>query len=89
MPKKKRVDLYRGHDPRTIPAYDVPVVSRYLRIPENTIRNWAFGSLCLKMPFGRENVPISLIRAICDEGIENIDSESLFTPNSSFCNIDK
>ncbi len=44
-------DLYRGKDPRTIPAYDVTAVSHYLRIPENTIRNWAFG---YQLPSGRQ-----------------------------------
>lgn len=36
-------DPYRGRDPREIPAYDTCDAAHYLRIPENTIRNWAFG----------------------------------------------
>jgi uncharacterized protein (DUF433 family) len=36
-------DPYRGRDPREIPAYDSFHAGHYLRIPENTIRNWAFG----------------------------------------------
>lgn len=36
-------DPYRGQNPRQIPAYDAVGAAHYLRIPENTIRNWAFG----------------------------------------------
>src|SRR4051812_32396864 len=36
-------DPYRGRDPRKIPAYTVFDAARYLRLPENTIRNWAYG----------------------------------------------
>lgn len=36
-------DPYRGRDPRRIPAYTVFDAERYLRIPEQTIRNWAYG----------------------------------------------
>lgn len=36
-------DPYRGRSPRQIPAYDSFTAAHYLRIPENTIRNWAFG----------------------------------------------
>src|SRR5713226_2408572 len=36
-------DPYRGRSPRQIPAYDSFTASHYLRIPENTVRNWAFG----------------------------------------------
>jgi uncharacterized protein (DUF433 family) len=36
-------DPYRGRDPRKIPAYTVFDAERYLRIPEKTIRNWAYG----------------------------------------------
>lgn len=36
-------DPYRGRSPRKIPAYSSFEASRYLRIPENTVRNWAFG----------------------------------------------
>jgi uncharacterized protein (DUF433 family) len=38
-----RLDPYRGRSPRQIPAYDSFTAAHYLRIPENTIRNWAFG----------------------------------------------
>lgn len=43
MSRRTERDLYRGRDPREIPAYDSFTASRYLRIPEQTIRNWAFG----------------------------------------------
>jgi len=36
-------DPYRGRSPREIPAYSPFEASHYLRVPENTIRNWAFG----------------------------------------------
>ena len=36
-------DPYRGRDPRQIPAYTVFDAARYLRLPEQTIRNWAYG----------------------------------------------
>jgi uncharacterized protein (DUF433 family) len=36
-------DPYRGRSPREIPAYSSFEASRYLRVPEKTIRNWAFG----------------------------------------------
>src|SRR5437773_2676603 len=43
MIKSTERDLYRGRDPRALPAYDTLDASRYLRIPENTIRAWLFG----------------------------------------------
>jgi uncharacterized protein (DUF433 family) len=43
MNRKIDRDPYRGRDPREIPAYDTSAAARYLRIPENTIRNWVFG----------------------------------------------
>ncbi len=36
-------DPYRGRDPREIPTYNTIDAARYLRIPEQTIRNWCFG----------------------------------------------
>ncbi len=36
-------DPYRGRSPREIPAYSPFEASHYLRVPENTIRNWASG----------------------------------------------
>lgn len=36
-------DPYRGRNPREIPAYTTVDAAHYLRIPEKTIRNWAFG----------------------------------------------
>jgi uncharacterized protein (DUF433 family) len=36
-------DPYRGRDPREIPAYTTFEAARYLRIPERTLFNWAFG----------------------------------------------
>src|SRR5438128_1122828 len=36
-------DVYKGRDPRTIPAYTTVEAARYLRIPERTLFDWAFG----------------------------------------------
>ena len=36
-------DPYRGRDPRVVPAYNIDAAARYLRIPDRTIRNWAYG----------------------------------------------
>ena len=33
-------DLYRGRDPRLIPAYDAAMVMRYLHIPKTTLQHW-------------------------------------------------
>ncbi len=35
--------IYGGQDPREIAAYNSADAAHYLRIPENTIRAWAFG----------------------------------------------
>jgi uncharacterized protein (DUF433 family) len=36
-------DPYRGRDPRDVAAYTTFEAGRYLRIPERTLFNWAFG----------------------------------------------
>jgi uncharacterized protein (DUF433 family) len=43
MSRKNDRDPYRGRDPRQIPAYTIYDAARYLRLPEQTIRNWAYG----------------------------------------------
>lgn len=43
MKQAKRPDLYGGRDPREIPTYNTIDAAHYLRIPEQTIRNWCFG----------------------------------------------
>jgi uncharacterized protein (DUF433 family) len=43
MSRQTDRDPYRGRDPRQIPAYTVYDAARYLRLPEQTIRNWAYG----------------------------------------------
>lgn len=43
MTRQTDRDPYRGRDPRQIPAYTLFDAARYLRIPEQTIRNWAYG----------------------------------------------
>lgn len=43
MIKETERDPYRGRSPRQIPAYTPFEAAHYLRVPENTIRNWASG----------------------------------------------
>jgi uncharacterized protein (DUF433 family) len=40
---KPQPDPYRGRDPRDVAAYTTLEAARYLRIPERTLFNWAFG----------------------------------------------
>lgn len=37
-----------GIDPREAPVYSLAEVSRYIRVPENTLRNWVYGQPYLK-----------------------------------------
>ncbi|HWS55053.1 MAG TPA: DUF433 domain-containing protein [Pyrinomonadaceae bacterium] len=34
---------YGGEDPREVPLYSIPRASRYLKIPQRTIRDWVMG----------------------------------------------
>lgn len=34
---------YAGADPREVPLYTVPAASRYLKIPQRTVRDWVMG----------------------------------------------
>lgn len=43
MHKLGSTDVYGGLDPREVAAYRVSDAALYLRVPENTIRAWAFG----------------------------------------------
>src|ERR1035437_2293499 len=43
MTTRSRWDPYRDSDPGDIPAYTTIEASHYLRLPENTVRAWAFG----------------------------------------------
>lgn len=36
-------DLYKGKDPRDLPAYSVPETAHYLYLPEATLRSWVIG----------------------------------------------
>jgi uncharacterized protein (DUF433 family) len=38
-----RIDIYRGRDPRTLPAYSVAEAAEYLKIPRSTVRSWVQG----------------------------------------------
>ncbi|HUR33804.1 MAG TPA: DUF433 domain-containing protein [Vicinamibacterales bacterium] len=55
MKKSTLRDPYRGQDPRDMPTYDTVAAAHYLRIPQNTIRNWAFG---YTRPSGRESAAL-------------------------------
>ena len=37
------LDVYGGQDPREVALYSVPRASRYLKIPQRTIRDWVMG----------------------------------------------
>jgi uncharacterized protein (DUF433 family) len=39
---KRVIDSY-GADPREIPLYSIPRASRYLKVPQRTIRDWVMG----------------------------------------------
>ena len=41
--KQNNTELYGGADPRCAPAYTFSEVARYLRLPSDTVRNWAIG----------------------------------------------
>ena len=43
MLKRGERDPYHGRSPREIAAYNSFETARYLRVPEKTIRNWAYG----------------------------------------------
>lgn len=59
MSRQTDRDPYRGRDPRQIPAYTIFDAARYLRIPEQTIRNWAYG-FAYRSPVGvrRQTKPL-------------------------------
>jgi uncharacterized protein (DUF433 family) len=50
-------DPYRGRDPRQIPAYSLFDAARYLHVPEQTIRNWAYGYPYATKTRGRRHTP--------------------------------
>jgi len=41
---RQELNIYRGRDPREVPTYTTVEAGHYLRIPEQTVRNWCFGS---------------------------------------------
>lgn len=41
--RRQEPDIYRGRDPREVPTYTTIEAAHYLRIPEQTVRNWCFG----------------------------------------------
>jgi uncharacterized protein (DUF433 family) len=40
---RHRLDVYDGRDPREIATYTTVEAAHYLRVPEQTLRNWCFG----------------------------------------------
>ena len=57
----QRSDLYRGEDPRLMPAYSVEDVARYLWLPVSTLKNWVFGSEWREGSSGRDRIYTSVI----------------------------
>ena len=55
MSRAKAFDPYRGRDPRELPAYGLMEASHYLRLPENTLRQWLYGRY---LPGGRVSKPL-------------------------------
>jgi uncharacterized protein (DUF433 family) len=56
--RREELNVYRGRDPRDIPTYSTIEAAHYLRIPEQTIRNWCFGR-----SWSRDGSPVH-IRAV-------------------------
>lgn len=40
----KATDLYRGRDPRDVPAYALPIAAHYLNIPGGALKSWVYGT---------------------------------------------
>jgi len=57
MSRQTDRDPYRGRDPRRIPAYTIFDAARYLRLPEQTIRNWAYGYRYVTRSASRRQTP--------------------------------
>lgn len=41
--QQKKIDIYRGRDPRHVPTYSFTEASRWLQIPLQTLRSWVHG----------------------------------------------
>lgn len=55
MSSKGSLDVYRGRDPRELPAYGLIEAAHYLRLPEQTIRQWLYGR---PLPSGKVSRPL-------------------------------
>jgi uncharacterized protein (DUF433 family) len=55
LAKTGALDVYRGRDPREIPAYGLVEAAHYLRLPEQTIRQWLYGRT---LPNGKVSKPL-------------------------------
>lgn len=49
------LDVYGGRDPRELPAYGLIEAAHYLRLPEQTIRQWLYGR---PLPSGKVSKPL-------------------------------
>jgi uncharacterized protein (DUF433 family) len=63
---RSQADPYKGKDPREIPAYTTSEAARYLRIPERTLFNWAFGCT-FQVKGGRRRHMQALLQVANDE----------------------
>ncbi len=55
MSRPKHIDLYRGKDPRELPAYGLVEAAHYLRLPVQTVRQWLYGR---PLSTGRRTKPL-------------------------------
>ncbi len=55
MSRPKHIDLYRGKDPRELPAYGLVEAAHYLRLPVRTVRQWLYGR---PLSTGRRTKPL-------------------------------
>lgn len=55
MMSRQKLDVYRGRDPREIPAYGLVEAAHYLRLPDQTLHRWLYG---YRLPNGRLAKPV-------------------------------
>lgn len=52
MEASSHFDLYKGRDPRDLPAYPLDVAARILLLPKSTLKLWVFGATWNDKKFG-------------------------------------
>jgi uncharacterized protein (DUF433 family) len=52
MEVSSHFELYKGRDPRDLPAYPVEVAARLLLVPQSTLKLWVFGATWEDKKFG-------------------------------------